>query len=198
VPLAYLCAKTYGLEDEAQAILSESGITSPPPIVGNGVLLKPPAPILKQFDSNWPQLTVSRGFFEGGGAVQSNNPIAAPIALDESALEETGDWGDDDDLDDDLEPKAPKKHLTNGHAAEPSVDEAEGEGWGDDDDLLLDDGDEFGDAQNGAVVEQFVAPTPGPSFSSVWLKNSQLAADHVAAGSFETAMQVRFEIPSLL
>jgi len=32
--------------------------------------------------------------------------------------------------------------------------------------------------------------TPGPSETELWVRNSPLAADHVAAGSFETAMQL--------
>lgn len=35
--------------------------------------------------------------------------------------------------------------------------------------------------------------TPGPSETELWVRNSPLAADHVAAGSFETAMQVGLE-----
>ena len=32
--------------------------------------------------------------------------------------------------------------------------------------------------------------TPGVNEKDLWVRNSPLAADHVAAGSFETAMQV--------
>lgn len=32
--------------------------------------------------------------------------------------------------------------------------------------------------------------TPGVNETELWVRNSPLAADHVAAGSFETAMQV--------
>jgi coatomer subunit alpha len=36
----------------------------------------------------------------------------------------------------------------------------------------------------------FTAPTPGIRAASQWVNNSSYAADHVAAGSFETAMQL--------
>ena len=36
----------------------------------------------------------------------------------------------------------------------------------------------------------YVAPTKGPSPAQVWVNNSQLAGDHVLAGSFDTAMRV--------
>jgi coatomer protein complex subunit alpha (xenin) len=37
----------------------------------------------------------------------------------------------------------------------------------------------------------FVPPTRGVAQARVWANNSQLAGDHAAAGSFDTAMQVR-------
>ena len=35
-----------------------------------------------------------------------------------------------------------------------------------------------------------VWPTPGTSINDFWVRNSGLAVDHVAAGSFESAMQL--------
>ncbi len=35
-----------------------------------------------------------------------------------------------------------------------------------------------------------VLPNPGPSYTQLWSTNSNLAADHVAGGSFESAMRV--------
>ena len=37
----------------------------------------------------------------------------------------------------------------------------------------------------------FVAPRPGPDTDSIWCSNSKFAADHAAAGSFESAMEVK-------
>ena len=213
-PLAYLTAKTYGLEEEAIAIfeVANTGIPSPPPVRPHAELLKPPAPILRHFDINWPQLTITRSFFEGG-LFSSDTAISAPIPLlagndfgggDGAAGEGEGvgggDWGDEDDLDIDEfggigSKKLPTSNsITSKAAATAPVD---GEGWGDDDDLdILDDG-EFEDANAvaglagpGVTSVHFVAPMPGESVTEVWVRHSQLAADHVAAGSFETAMQV--------
>lgn len=68
--LAYLTAATHGFEDEA-AELKES-ITADGkqlPVVNlNAKFLKPPVPV-QQAESNWPLLTVSRGFFEGKTAI---------------------------------------------------------------------------------------------------------------------------------
>ncbi|KAI8613530.1 coatomer WD associated region-domain-containing protein [Chytriomyces sp. MP71] len=189
-PLAYLAAKTHGLEEEAANILAASGLQHEPRIPMNGELLKPPAPVLKQSDQNWPQLTVARSFFEGGlFQGEQGSSIAAPMPLDAGALEEVGDWDaeDDLDLDDGLGGGA-------GHAKVPKSagveEEAEGEGWDLEDDLNLPDIG-GGPAAVGAVsLEDYVPPAPGPSVSESWVRNSQLAADHIAAGSFETAMQI--------
>lgn len=78
--------------------------------------------------------------------------------------------------------------------------EAGGGGW--DDDLDLGD---LGDASGGkggdtsdaflasersADADVFVVPTAGTSVTTHWCSNSSHAADHAAAGSFETAMQL--------
>lgn len=64
--LAYLTAATYGYEQDAnelKEIITANG--KPLPAVNpNAKLLKPPPPSL-QTETNWPLLTVSRGFFEG-------------------------------------------------------------------------------------------------------------------------------------
>ena len=38
--------------------------------------------------------------------------------------------------------------------------------------------------------DYYVAPTKGTSPAQVWVSNSQLAGDHVMAGSFDSAMRV--------
>merc|ERR1719211_808437 len=63
--LAYLTAKTHGLEEEASAIKESLPEDVQLPEVAPGAqLLTPPAPIM-QTETNWPLLTVSKGFFEG-------------------------------------------------------------------------------------------------------------------------------------
>ena len=58
--LAYVTAKTHGLEDEA-AELAEK-LEELPEVDPSARLLMPPTPILHE--DNWPLLTVSKGFFE--------------------------------------------------------------------------------------------------------------------------------------
>lgn len=64
--LAYLTAATFGYKDEAIELaenVSSNG-KSLPEVNPNAQLLHPPVPI-QQAESNWPLLTVTRGFFEG-------------------------------------------------------------------------------------------------------------------------------------
>jgi len=115
--LAYLTAATHGLEEEAQQIKEglEEG-TRLPEVMPGAQLLMPPPPIM-QTETNWPLLTVSKGFFEGikavrggglGGLPGAAGPAAAAassaLAIDESAMDTDaagGAWGDDDEAGDD-------------------------------------------------------------------------------------------------
>lgn len=88
-------------------------------------------------------------------------------------------WGDDE-------------YLV-GEDGELDVDEGEGPvdgdeegGWDVDDDLALPD---VTDDQGGDDDEE-VVPNPAPAVSSEWPNVSRLAADHVAAGSFGTAIKL--------
>ena len=69
-----------------------------------------------------------------------------------------------------------------------------GGGWDDELDFGDDDDLDFGDkgTSNGreGSGDFFAAPAAGVSAASSWINNSSHAADHVAAGSFETAMQL--------
>ncbi|KAJ3386096.1 hypothetical protein HDU84_001799 [Entophlyctis sp. JEL0112] len=191
-PLAYLAAKTHGLEEEAAEILQAAGLVHEPKIPGNGELLKPPAPILKQPELNWPQLTITRGFFEGGyvATEQVGASIAAPVPLADAALDDVGDWDNDDDLDLDTGVVPTKGVKAFAGAGVPSEEINGGEGWEDDE---LDLPDPAGGATGhvgSSPIEAYTPPTAGPSPGDSWVRNSQLAADHIAAGSFETAMQL--------
>lgn len=58
-----MCAKTHGLEEEAENIASSLAPDQIPEIPTNAKLLKPGVPIMKS-DENWPLLTVSKGIFD--------------------------------------------------------------------------------------------------------------------------------------
>jgi coatomer protein complex subunit alpha (xenin) len=176
--LAYLTAKTNGLEDLAAEILEAAGLTEADvddvPSFGPSTV-KPPPVITPTTDLLWPSLSTGESFFdralvngqlEGGvepSYVNGDAAAAGHLALDAWAKEEQ----------------------------QEDIDPEEG-GW-----ELDADGGEFHpavDAEEAIVAEEEelgAGATPGPSESELWVRNSPLAADHVAAGSFETAMQVR-------
>ncbi|KAI8921109.1 coatomer WD associated region-domain-containing protein [Powellomyces hirtus] len=181
LPLAYLAAKTHGLQDEAAAILAQAGLETPPTLPSNGQLLKTPTPLLRQ--GNWPQLPVSRGFFEEGlvGGVQITG---APTET--QVMQDVGGWADTEADDPYTSEDGPRSAGLNMPA---ELDVGDGQGWGLDDDLDLPHAPQ---AVHNASTEAatFQAPTPGTNFSDAWVRNSALAADHAAAGSFESAMQL--------
>ncbi|XP_062572484.1 coatomer subunit alpha-like, partial [Saccostrea cucullata] len=189
--LAYLTAATHGMEEEAEQLRESFGEDEKiPDLYPQAQLLQPPVPIMQQ-ESNWPLLTMTKGFFEGAmaagaGAGKRTGLAAAAVDIEEGAGE---GWGDDADLVLDDE---------GGFGGEGLDDEAlvgateEGGGWdvGDDDLELPPDLDVGPAAAGGGEEGFFVPPTKGTSQTQVWCNNSQLPVDHVLAGSFETAMRL--------
>lgn len=196
--LAYLSAKTHGLEDEADRIAESFGDVEPPEVNPNAKLFRPPVPIAQQ-ESNWPLLSVSKGFFEGAIATRGASLASAAnsdaVKLPSTVLQPVdvgqagGAWMDDDEI-----------HLDDEGGAKVGVDgevEAGGEeggekGWDVDDaeldipaDLVVPTA-EAGSEETGF----FVPPTRGTSLAQLWCNNSKLPVDHILAGSFETAMRL--------
>lgn len=197
LPLAYLAAKTHGLTEEADAILAEAGLEQAPSVLPNAKLLKSPTPILKQFSLDWPLLAVSQNLFQGAAAATQNavGGIAAqPLSAmyDDDDLEDIGGWGDEDLDDPELTGVSKKKKNQESPTENIDGTEAgEGEGWDLDADLDIDlDEDALVPEASQAGTAVFHPPAPGTRIADVWTRNSMVAADHVAAGSFETAMQL--------
>ncbi|KAI8814129.1 coatomer WD associated region-domain-containing protein [Cladochytrium replicatum] len=191
-PLAYLAAKTHGLEEEAAEILTHAGLDSPPELPSiTPSLLKTPTPILKQWDSTWPLHSISRGLFEGG-LFQSAPTQSQPTAATSTSLNNFGE--------DEVSPKVEKLSVLDAIKTTPVVatngDSAlEGDGWDMDDDFdvpavetpslspVNGNGPRFHDL--GVRL-----PTRGTSVSDMWVRQSPFAVDHIAAGSFDTALQL--------
>ena len=189
--LAYLAAKTHGLDDEAASILEAASLEEPPQLLPNSQLLKVPTPINQLPDENWPLLPVSKNIFESGpGAVtvpmnSKDSPKNNIIVPDANGV----DWGDDVEFKSD-------NISTNAQsiaAASYEIDDEDDEGWGLDDDLDIpatspdSNGNITASSTNGGFVN---IPSNGLSLTDHWVRNSGLAVDHCAAGSFESAMQV--------
>ena len=200
-PLAYVTAKTHGLETDAERIaeeLREAGAKVPDVDTSVGELLTPPEPILKE--DNWPLLTVSKGFFEG---VLSGEVSASQYQMDESEMEGVGgDWGDGDDLDlgiggddDEMEKDDPLANiLPGGDDEENRSEDGSDAGW-DMEDMDLPAADLVSGSQPGSPTgmqagEMFVAPSAGVDPRQKWTAKSAVAGEHVAAGEFDGAMKL--------
>mmetsp|Transcript_28725 Transcript_28725/g.31900 ORF Transcript_28725/g.31900 Transcript_28725/m.31900 type:complete len:553 (+) Transcript_28725:3-1661(+) len=200
--LAYLTASTHGLEDAdrlAKVIQhvqakrkgitlspegEEGGVTELPPadlpkVLNSPKLLIPPVPIMRLEESNWPLLSKEENPFavmlkqqEAPGQMEiPAQPVEEePSYMQEedqqsSAVDDTDPWKIGDDVDPDL--------------------------WGDDLGFDIPDMDAKVEGQDDVPEENFVrAPRPGTTTPQLWVVNSSLAADHVAAGQFESAMKL--------
>ena len=179
-PLAYLTAKTNGLDDVALEILEAAGLTEADvddvPDFGTSTL-KPPPVVTRTTDLNWPQVSTGESFFDralANGNLESGADIpyvnghdatgaAASSALDAWAKEEEGEELEVEEDEWGLDAGGEETHQE--AAAEEEVEE----------------------------VELGAGASPGVSETELWTRNSPFAGDHVAAGSFETAMQVRVQ-----
>lgn len=83
--LAFLTAATYGYKEDANELMENisSNGKSLPEISANAKLLNPPMPV-QQAESNWPLLTVTRGFFEGKSGDGMVSFIMFAIPLDDT------------------------------------------------------------------------------------------------------------------
>lgn len=168
-PLAYMTAKSYGLDDECQSILEATGLTEDQitmPKIGEA--LTPPQPVVPTYKANWPTKATSQSFFEKAlmGEMEGLSLEDAPAT--------TNGFGED--VEDDAVAK-------NGALVEADDDE-DAAGWDMGDDIVP---DVEGDFVN---VESTDAGGAGSSEADLWARNSPLPVDHVAGGSFESAMNL--------
>ncbi|KAJ0011557.1 hypothetical protein NQD34_012532, partial [Periophthalmus magnuspinnatus] len=186
--LAYLTAATHGLDEEAEALKEtfDPEKETIPEVDPNAQLLQPPPPI-NPLDTNWPLLTVSKGFFEGAIAAKGKaGQMAADLDMDAPGGE---GWGEDAELqlDEDGFMDAQEGFGEDGAL----VKDEGGGGWEVEEDLDLPPELDLPAASGGGAEDGFfVPPTKGMSPSQMWCNNSQLPVDHILAGSYETAMRL--------
>ncbi|KAF2301912.1 hypothetical protein GH714_030350 [Hevea brasiliensis] len=180
LPLAYITAKVHGLEDLAERLAAELG-DNVPSVPEDKVpsLLMPPSPVM--CGSDWPLLRVMKGIFEGG---LDNMGRAGAEEYEEVG---EGDWVNELEMvvEDGSQNGDVTAILEDGEGAEEN-DEG---GW-DLEDLEL---PPEADTPRASVIARssvFVAPTPGMPVSQIWIQRSSLAAEHAAAGNFDTAMRL--------
>lgn len=132
-----------------------------------GQPLQPPKPIVPTYKANWPVKAASHSFFEKAllGEVGALEDDAAPLAngIDHGDAVEENAGAKDDQL-----------------GEEEDEDAA---GWDMGDDINV-------EAEPDFVNVDSAETGPGSSEADMWARNSPIAADHVAGGSFETAMQL--------
>lgn len=169
-PLAYMTAKSNGLEDECQLILEETGRTEEDILLPTmGSPLTPPQPVVPTFKSNWPTKATSQSFFEKAllGQVEG-------LSLEDEPAAASNGFGFDD---------AGEGVAENGANLEEADDDEDAAGWDMGDDIVPEVESDF-------VNVESAEAGAGSSEADLWARNSPLAADHVAGGSFETAMQL--------
>ena len=177
--MAYLTAKTNGLDDVAAEILEAAGLTEADvddvPTFGASTL-RPPPVVTSTTNINWPSVSSGENFFDkalANGTLEDDgvpyvNGIDAAGAAASSALDA---WAKEEEIQEDVDADEGGWEL-----------DAEGE---DAEEKELDDVE--------APVEEEdlgAGATPGVVETEIWVRNSPFAADHVAAGSFDSAMQV--------
>ncbi|KAI9801671.1 MAG: hypothetical protein M1833_002353 [Piccolia ochrophora] len=167
-PLAYMTAKSHGMDEECESILEACGLTEDQ--ITSPTLGEPPTQpntIVPTFKSNWPVKAASHSFFEKAllGQVEGTSleDEAGPTAngLDEAAAEDG-------------------MATRNGQLEE---DEEDAAGWDMGDDINV-------EADNDFVNVDSAEAGAGSSEAELWARNSPIPADHIAGGSFESAMQL--------
>nr|XP_004238316.1 coatomer subunit alpha-1 [Solanum lycopersicum] len=181
LPLAYITANVHGLKDTAEHLAEKLGDNVPSlPKDKKASLLQPPTPILGGGD--WPLLMVTKGIFEGG--------LDSTVRGGHEEYEEAADadWGESLDI-------GEVENLQNGDISmvlddEEGKEENDEEGGWDLEDLDLPPDTDTPKTASNARSSVFVTPNPGMPVSQIWVQKSSLAAEHAAAGNFDTAMRL--------
>ena len=164
-----MTAKSHGLEEECSAILEASGMTEEQiTLPSMGKPIRTPKPVVPTHKANWPVKAASHSVFEKALLGEALGP-------EDDALPISNGFGPVDGIEED------QGIAQNGHLGEE--DEEDAAGW------------DMGDDINVEVESDFVnvdasESGAGSSEADMWARNSPIAADHVAGGSFETAMQL--------
>ncbi|KAL4897748.1 coatomer WD associated region-domain-containing protein [Aspergillus ambiguus] len=162
-PLAYLTAKAHGLTEEVESILEATGLTEDQ--ISLPTIEEPaqvPPPFVQTFKNNWPVKAAGHSSFE------------------KALLGEVG-AGDEEAPEMDFEVEGDDEAVT---ARDTLEDEEEDvDGWDMGEEITVEEDVDF-------VNVESTEAGAGSTEADLWARNSPLAADHVAAGSFDSAMQL--------
>ncbi|KAI0023934.1 Coatomer, alpha subunit [Xylariomycetidae sp. FL0641] len=171
-PLAYMTAKAHGLDEECQSILEVTGVTEDQLTTPKfGEVSAPPKPVVPTYKANWPTKATSQSFFEKALAGQLEG-----MSLEDDAGAAPNGLGLDDEAGEDA--------AARGNGAMDVDDDEDAAGWDMGEDIVPEGDSDF------VNVESTDAGGAGSSEADMWARNSPLAADHIAAGSFESAMNL--------
>lgn len=162
-PLAYLTAKSNGLTEEAESILETCGLSEDQitlPTLEEP--LQTAQPVVPTFKSNWPVKAAGHSSFE------------------KALLGEVGVIDEDAEVNE-LDPEEEEEATS--VARDALEDEEDVDGWDMGDELNVEEDADF-------VNVESTEAGAGGSEADLWARNSPLAADHVASGSFDSAMQL--------
>ncbi|OJJ00061.1 hypothetical protein ASPVEDRAFT_81643 [Aspergillus versicolor CBS 583.65] len=162
-PLAYLTAKSHGLTEEAESILEAIGLTEDQITLPTiEAPSKAPQPIVPTFKASWPVKAAAHSSFE--------KALLGEVGVGDEEAPELG-----------FEPEEEDGAVTAGEALEDEDEDAAG--WDMGDEINVEEDVDF-------VNVDSAEAGAGSTEADLWARNSPLAADHVAAGSFDTAMQL--------
>jgi coatomer protein complex subunit alpha (xenin) len=182
-PLAYYTAKTNGLDDLALDILEEAGMTEddlpPPPQNSGHQSLAPPTAQFNQAESVWPTKNLGESFFDRALA----NGGAEGVSGESSGSGGIGAIGNGNG-------NGEKETLDAWAADEEGEEDEEEEGWDLDAEVIQEEEVVPDEVEEEASADLSEGVSKGPGEDEMWVRNSPLAADHAAAGAFESAMQV--------
>ncbi len=155
--------------------MTEDDLPPPPQNSGHSSLGPPPV-AFSQSDVNWPIKNLGESFFDRALANGGVDGLANGDAV--NGLANGGDqldaWAADD-------------HVDVGEDETAGEDE----GWDLDAEVIAAPEEEAVEAVvAGGDADLTDGVSPGVTENEMWVRNSPLAADHAAAGAFESAMQV--------
>jgi hypothetical protein len=157
--------------------MTEDDLPPPPQNSGHSTLA-PPTVTFPQADSNWPIKNLGESFFDRALANGSTEGFVGqePASGTANGGDQLDAWANEDvDVD--------------------GEGEEEDEGWDLDAEVIAVPEDEEVAEEDAVEADLSEGVSAGVSEDEMWTKNSPLAADHAAAGAFESAMQVSFFFP---
>eukprot|EP00658_Telonema_sp_P-2_P076922 TRINITY_DN6844_c0_g1_i18.p1 TRINITY_DN6844_c0_g1~~TRINITY_DN6844_c0_g1_i18.p1 ORF type:complete len:716 (-),score=247.04 TRINITY_DN6844_c0_g1_i18:224-2371(-) len=181
LPLAHALAMSNDMTDVAEEILAKMDPEVAERCASRKVGPALKAPSAEAITENWPLLPVQETYFA--------RMLKEPGLMDyvpETGATQGGAWGDDDD---DLfgEPG----DAEDGDAAPTARPVATAGAWDDDDlDIDIDIDGPTTSSQPVASGAGFVLPREGESYHKHWTNTSHLAAHHIAAGAFDSAIDL--------